>query len=159
MFGNSVEVTLLKETLDKANRLTQAQAGEISEMTQLNAKLMEEVRELSWKLKIQQKEAALACEERVNELRKEMQRTLIESDLKRTEVLARLEVYEKTGQRWLRFGPSEQFITKCQFKGIDNGEPANLPAILEKVLSYEYGQKEEGKKGVPASNAKQAQGS
>jgi phage nucleotide-binding protein len=73
------------------------------------------------------------------------------------DMVARLEVYEKTGQRWLRFGPSEQYITKCQFKGIDNGEPANLPAILEKVLSYEYG-KEEGKKGGLASNSKQAQG-
>ena len=49
------------------------------------------------------------------------------------DMVGHLEVYEKTGERWLRFGPSTQYITKCQFKGLDAGEPANLPAIFKKI--------------------------
>ncbi len=55
------------------------------------------------------------------------------------DVVARLEVHEKSGKRWLRLGPSDQFITKTQFKGLDGGEPADLPALLEKIYGYDYG--------------------
>ena len=55
------------------------------------------------------------------------------------DVVGHLEVYEKTGKRWVRFGPSDQYITKSQFKGLDNGEPADMPAILDKLYSYDYG--------------------
>lgn len=49
-----------------------------------------------------------------------------------------LEVHEKTGKRWIRFGPSDQYITKSQFKGLDGGEPADLPHILGKLYAYDY---------------------
>jgi phage nucleotide-binding protein len=54
------------------------------------------------------------------------------------DVVGHLEVYEKTGKRWVRFGPSDQYITKSQFKGLDAGEPADMPAILDKLYSYSY---------------------
>jgi len=60
------------------------------------------------------------------------------------DIVGYLEVYEKTGERWVRFGPSDQVITKSQFKGLDNGERANLPEILNKVLEYDYASKEKG---------------
>jgi phage nucleotide-binding protein len=59
------------------------------------------------------------------------------------DVVGHLEVYEKTGKRWVRFGPSDQYITKSQFKGLDNGEPADMPTILEKLYDYNYGTVEE----------------
>ncbi len=49
-----------------------------------------------------------------------------------------LEVYEKTGKRWLRFGPSNQYLTKSQFKGLETGEPADLPLIIDKLKAYDY---------------------
>ena len=49
-----------------------------------------------------------------------------------------LEVYEKTGQRWVRFGPNNQFLTKSQFKGLESGEPADLPLIITKLKEYDY---------------------
>jgi phage nucleotide-binding protein len=54
------------------------------------------------------------------------------------DVVGHLEVYEKTGKRWVRFGPSDQYITKSQFKGLDMGEPADMPHILNKLYSYTY---------------------
>jgi hypothetical protein len=54
------------------------------------------------------------------------------------DVVGHLEVHEKSGKRWLRLGPSDQYITKCQFKGLDSGEPADLPLILGKLYGYDY---------------------
>lgn len=55
------------------------------------------------------------------------------------DVVMHLEVHEKTGKRWLRIGPSDQYITKTQFKGLDSvGEVADLPAILGKIMHYDY---------------------
>jgi len=49
-----------------------------------------------------------------------------------------LEVHEKSGKRWVRFGPSSQYLTKSQFKGLDSGELADLPMIIDKLKSYDY---------------------
>ena len=49
-----------------------------------------------------------------------------------------LEVHEKSGKRWIRFGPSDQYITKSQFKGLEKGEPADFPLIIGKLLAYNY---------------------
>jgi hypothetical protein len=54
------------------------------------------------------------------------------------DVVGHLEVHEKTGKRWLRFGPSDQYITKSQFKGLDNGELPDLPMLLDKLYAYNY---------------------
>ena len=59
------------------------------------------------------------------------------------DVVGHLEVHEKSGKRWLRIGPSAQYITKTQFKGLDDGELADLPALLTKLYSYNYKQGEE----------------
>jgi phage nucleotide-binding protein len=56
------------------------------------------------------------------------------------DAVGHLEVHEKTGKRWVRFGPSNQFLTKCQFKGLENGELADLPLIIDKLTSYDYSQ-------------------
>jgi phage nucleotide-binding protein len=50
-----------------------------------------------------------------------------------------LEVYPKSGKRWCRFGPHDQYITKTQFKGLDMGEPPEFPYILDKLRAYDYG--------------------
>lgn len=55
------------------------------------------------------------------------------------DVVGHLEVHEKTGKRWLRVGPSDQYITKSQFKGLDAiGEAADFPSIINKLMSYDY---------------------
>jgi len=58
------------------------------------------------------------------------------------DIVGHLEVHEKTNKRWLRIGPSDQYLTKTQFKGLDSGEPADLPALIEKIYAYEYKRKE-----------------
>jgi len=59
------------------------------------------------------------------------------------DVVGHLEVHEKSGKRWLRIGPSDQFITKTQFQGLSSGEEADFPTILEKLYAYDYAQQEE----------------
>jgi phage nucleotide-binding protein len=61
------------------------------------------------------------------------------------DVVGHLEVHEKTGKRWVRFGPSAQYITKSQFQGLEKGEPADIPAILTKLYSHKYGGDKDGK--------------
>jgi phage nucleotide-binding protein len=59
----------------------------------------------------------------------------------------RMEVNEKSGKRWLRTGPSELYISKTQFKGLDLiGEPPDLPMIINKILAFNYKKDEEDKK-------------
>ncbi len=64
------------------------------------------------------------------------------------DVVGHLEVYEKTGARWIRFGPSDQYITKSQFKGLDSGEMADFPTLLNKLKGYKYGQEHVGDSGT-----------
>lgn len=54
------------------------------------------------------------------------------------DVVGHLEVHEKSGKRWIRFGPSLQYLTKCQFQGLDSGEPPDLQLILHKLKEYNY---------------------
>jgi len=63
------------------------------------------------------------------------------------DVVGHLEIHEKSGQRWVRIGPSRQYLTKSQFQGLDAGEPANLPAIIKKVKEFDYskGEKKDAK--------------
>jgi phage nucleotide-binding protein len=49
-----------------------------------------------------------------------------------------LEIYPKSGKRWVRFGPHDQYITKSQFKGLDMGEQPEFPYILDKLRAYDY---------------------
>lgn len=56
------------------------------------------------------------------------------------DLVMHLEVHEKSGKRWLRLGPSGQYITKTQFRGLENGEPADLAMLLNKLLAYNYGE-------------------
>lgn len=61
------------------------------------------------------------------------------------DMVGHLEYYEKTGKRWVRFGPARQYLTKCQFKGLitqDNPSGAQEPDLKEiftKVKDYNYG--------------------
>lgn len=59
------------------------------------------------------------------------------------DAVGHLEVHTKSNKRWLRFGPSDQYVTKCQFQGLDAGEVADLPTVIEKLYSHEYATKEE----------------
>jgi phage nucleotide-binding protein len=55
------------------------------------------------------------------------------------DVVGHLEIHEKTGKRWVRFGPSEQYITKVQYKGLDGvGELADMPMIINKLKAWDY---------------------
>jgi len=54
------------------------------------------------------------------------------------DVVGHLEIHEKTQQRWIRIGANDQFITKTQFKGLDLGEQADMPLLLNKLYQYDY---------------------
>lgn len=55
------------------------------------------------------------------------------------DIVGHLEVHEKSGKRWIRVAPSSQYITKCQFKGLDeSGEVADLQVIIKKIKEYDY---------------------
>lgn len=71
------------------------------------------------------------------------------------DVVGHLEVFEKNGKRWIRLGPSNQYITKTQFPGLDIvGEEADLMVVINKIKSYSCkGDKDETKE----SKDKQAQ--
>lgn len=59
------------------------------------------------------------------------------------DIVGHLEVHEKTGKRWIRLRPNDQFLCKSQFKGVggqqdQSGELPDLPMLLTKVLDYDY---------------------
>lgn len=61
----------------------------------------------------------------------------------KVDAVGHLEVYEKTGDRFIRFTGTPKMIAKCQFKGLDEEggiilEEANLPNIINKIKSYNY---------------------
>ena len=54
------------------------------------------------------------------------------------DLVGRLEKYEKTGDRFIRFEGTSKIEAKSQFKGVDRFEPANLPLLFEKIKAYDY---------------------
>ena len=52
--------------------------------------------------------------------------------------VARLEHFEKTGDRWLRLAPQKNLMAKTQFSGLEKEEPADLSELLEKIYAYDY---------------------
>ena len=60
------------------------------------------------------------------------------------DVVGHMEVHEKSGKRWIRFRPNDQFLCKSQFGGIggandQSGEPADLMGVIQKLRSHDYG--------------------
>jgi phage nucleotide-binding protein len=61
------------------------------------------------------------------------------------DVVGHMEIYPKNGNRWVRFGPHEQYITKSQFAGLvepgnqTGGWPADFPTIIKKLRDHQYG--------------------
>jgi phage nucleotide-binding protein len=74
------------------------------------------------------------------------------------DVVGHLEMYEKTGDRYLRFEPTHQIEAKCTFRGLEKFEPiTEIPGshppqyegfmpILKKLYEYDYGGNNEHKK-------------
>lgn len=64
------------------------------------------------------------------------------------DAVGHLEVFEKTGKRWIRFGPAKQYLTKCQFKGLidpnnpTGAQPPNLLDIIDTLKAYDYSKRE-----------------
>ncbi len=68
------------------------------------------------------------------------------------DVCGHLEVSE-SGKRWVRIGPSNDYITKVQFAGLDPvGEPADFPTIIEKLRSFDYSERGNNKGGKNATS-------
>lgn len=63
----------------------------------------------------------------------------------KVDVVGHLEMFEKTGDRYVRFEPTKDIIAKSQLKGLEKFEPANLPDIFKKLKAYSYKQEEEKK--------------
>lgn len=61
----------------------------------------------------------------------------------KVDAVGHLEVFEKTGDRFVRFVGTSKIMAKCQFKGLADLEEANLPAIIEKIKAYDYAPKED----------------
>lgn len=60
----------------------------------------------------------------------------------KVDAVGHLEIYEKTGDRFVRFIGTPKIMAKCQFKGIGEFEPPNLPEILAKIKGHDYSAKE-----------------
>jgi phage nucleotide-binding protein len=57
------------------------------------------------------------------------------------DLVGHIEVHQASGKRWVRFVANEQYVAKCQFKGMEeNGGLClpNFPDILEKIYGYDY---------------------
>ena len=54
------------------------------------------------------------------------------------DMVGHLEKYEKTGDRFIRFVGTSKILAKTQFKGVEEFEEANLPAVFAKVKAYNY---------------------
>ena len=68
------------------------------------------------------------------------------------DVVGHLEANEKTEERRIRFGQSDQYITKSQFQGLDKFEIADLPYIIDKLKTFNYKKETENEKSkVPGA--------
>jgi len=54
------------------------------------------------------------------------------------DVVGHLEMYPKTGDRYIRFEPAPGIVAKSQLKGLEKFEQANFPDILKKLYAYDY---------------------
>ena len=54
------------------------------------------------------------------------------------DVVGRLEMYQKTGDRYIRFAPERDVLAKSQLKGLEKFEPADFMPILKKLYEYDY---------------------
>jgi phage nucleotide-binding protein len=59
------------------------------------------------------------------------------------DIVGHLEVHEKTGKRWIRLRPNDQYLCKSQFKGIggandQSGELPDLMQLFDIVNNYDY---------------------
>lgn len=55
------------------------------------------------------------------------------------DAVGHLEVYEKTGDRYVRFSPNvKNLMAKCQFEGLDDCEPADFGIIIDKLVKWDY---------------------
>jgi phage nucleotide-binding protein len=54
------------------------------------------------------------------------------------DVVGHLEVNSKSNKRWVRFGPHDQYVTKCQFQGLEMGEHPDFPTIIKKLMDHDY---------------------
>lgn len=61
----------------------------------------------------------------------------------KVDAVGHLEVYEKTGDRYIRFTGTNRICAKCQYKGLDEFEEANLPKLLDKIKAYNYSKENE----------------
>ena len=59
------------------------------------------------------------------------------------DVVGHLEMYPKTGDRYIRFEATSEIEAKSQLKGLDKFEPADFGPLLEKLYGYNYERKEE----------------
>ena len=81
-FLNNKEVIAIKEC-------------EIKQLKEQIDKLKEENKNINFEFSCTQRKNELSIAEAINKLRADMNKALIESDLKRVEAVAKLEVYEK----------------------------------------------------------------
>lgn len=56
----------------------------------------------------------------------------------KVDAVGHLEVYEKTGDRFIRFVGTPKIMAKCQFKGIEEFEEADLPKVITKIKAFNY---------------------
>jgi phage nucleotide-binding protein len=54
------------------------------------------------------------------------------------DAVGHLEIYEKTGDRFVRFVGTSKVLAKCQFKGIADLEEPNLVSIIGKIKAWDY---------------------
>jgi phage nucleotide-binding protein len=54
------------------------------------------------------------------------------------DIVGRLEIYPKTGDRYIRFEMTPEIEAKSQFKGLQKFEPAVFPDIIKKIYEYDY---------------------
>jgi phage nucleotide-binding protein len=54
------------------------------------------------------------------------------------DLVGHLEVYEKSGDRYIRFEGNDTMVAKSQYRGVDKFEPANLLDIVTKIKKFNY---------------------
>lgn len=58
------------------------------------------------------------------------------------DIVGHLEIYPKTGDRYIRFEGTKEICAKSQFKGLEKFEQASLPEVLQKIYDYDYTKEE-----------------
>lgn len=136
MFGNEKrneelvgELAVMKHDYDKMKSEYDALVRQCDGLKELSRKQADEIKELAFTTKHMKEVMQIENEKAIAALQKEMQRSLIQSDLSRVEAVAKLNIYEKTDTKADANAIKEMIGKLIDTIGKQHQQPAQISVV------------------------------